>query len=51
MRKKAATLGDESMDKALAVVSVDQKQKWQDLTGEPFVVQFQGFPVVRRPNN
>jgi hypothetical protein len=51
MRKKAATLGKESMDKALAVLSADQKQAWKDLTGEPFDVQFQGFPVFRRPSN
>jgi hypothetical protein len=51
MRKKAATLGKESMDKALAVLSADQKQAWKDMTGEPFEVQFQGFPVFRRPNN
>ena len=51
MRKKEATLGKESLDKALAVLSADQKQAWKDLTGEPFEVQFQGFPVFRRPNN
>jgi len=51
MRKKEATLGKESMDKALAVLSADQKQAWKDVTGEPFEVQFQGFPVFRRPTN
>jgi Spy/CpxP family protein refolding chaperone len=51
MQKKEATLGKESMDKALAVLSADQKQAWKDMTGEPFEVQFQGFPVFRRPNN
>jgi hypothetical protein len=51
MQKKAATLGKESMDKALAVLSADQKQSWKDMTGEPFAVQFQGFPVFRGPNN
>jgi hypothetical protein len=51
MRKKAATLGKESMDKALAVLSADQKREWKDLTGESFGVQFQGFPVFRRPDN
>jgi Spy/CpxP family protein refolding chaperone len=51
MRKKEATLGKESMDKALAVLSADQKQAWKDMTGEPFEVQFQGFPVFRRANN
>ena len=51
MRKKAATLGKEGMDKALAVLSADQKQAWKDMTGEPFEVRFQGFPVFRRPNN
>jgi Spy/CpxP family protein refolding chaperone len=51
MRKKAATLGKESMDKALAVLSADQKQAWKDLTGEPLEVQFQGFPVFRGPDN
>ena len=51
MRKKGATLGKESMDKALAVLSADQKQAWKDMTGEPFEVRFQGFPVFRRPND
>jgi Spy/CpxP family protein refolding chaperone len=51
MQKKEATLDKESMDKALAVLSADQKQAWKDMTGEPFGVQFQGFPVFRRPNN
>jgi hypothetical protein len=51
IRKKEATLGKESMDKALAVLSADQKQAWKDMIGEPFDVQFQGFPVFRRPNN
>ena len=51
MRKKAATLGKEGMDKALAVLSADQTQAWKDMTGEPFEVRFQGFPVFRRPNN
>jgi hypothetical protein len=51
MQKKAATLGKESMDKALAVLSADQKQVWKDMTGEPFDVRFQGFPVFRRPND
>jgi len=51
MRKKEATLGKEGMDKALAVLSADQKQAWTDMTGEPFEVQFQGFPVFRRATN
>jgi hypothetical protein len=51
MQKKEATLGKEGMDKALAVLSADQKQAWKDMTGEPFEVQFQGFPVFRRPTN
>jgi Spy/CpxP family protein refolding chaperone len=51
MQKKEATLGKESMDKALAVLSANQKQAWKDMTGEPFEVKFQGFPVFRRPNN
>jgi hypothetical protein len=50
-QKKGTTLGKESMDKALAVLSADQKQAWQDMTGEPFEVRFQGFPVFRRPND
>lgn len=51
MQKKAATIGKEGMDKALAVLSADQKQAWKDMTGEPFEVRFQGFPVFRRPDN
>ena len=39
------------MDKALAVLSADQKRAWKDMTGEPFEVRFQGFPVFRRPDN
>jgi hypothetical protein len=51
MQKKGAILGKESMDKALAVLSADQKQAWKDMTGEPFKVRLQGFPVFRRPDN
>jgi hypothetical protein len=51
MRKQGATLGKESMEKALAVLSADQKLAWKDMTGEPFEVRFQGFPVFRRPND
>ena len=51
MQKKGTTLGKESMEKALAVLSADQKQAWQDMNGEPFEVRFQGFPVFRRPND
>jgi hypothetical protein len=50
MQKKMETLGKDTMDKALAVLSADQKQAWKDITGEPFDVRFQGFPVFRRPN-
>jgi hypothetical protein len=50
MQKKVETPGKDSMDKALAVLSVDQKRAWNDMTGEPFEVRFQGFPVFRRPN-
>jgi hypothetical protein len=39
------------MDKALAILSVDQKQVWKEMTGEPFDVRFQDFPVFRRPND
>jgi hypothetical protein len=51
MQQKAATIGKEGMDKALAVLSADQKQAWKEMTGEPFEVRFQGFPVFRRPDN
>jgi hypothetical protein len=51
MQKKAETLGKDRMDKALAVLSADQKPVWKDMTGEPFDVRFQGFPVFRRPND
>jgi hypothetical protein len=51
MQKKAATIGKEGMDKALAVLSADQKQAWKDMTGEPFEVRSQGFPVFRRPDH
>jgi hypothetical protein len=54
--QKIATLRKEGMDKALAVLSADQKDAWKDLTGEPFEVRFQGFGGGpggggRRPNN
>jgi hypothetical protein len=49
--QKMATLRKEGMDKALAVLSSDQKDAWKDLTGEPFEVRFQGFGGGRRPNN
>ena len=51
LQKKVETLGKDSMDKALAVLSADQKQVWKEMTGEPFDVRFQGFPVFRRSNN
>jgi hypothetical protein len=51
MQKKAETRGKDSMDKILAVLSADQKQAWKEMTGEPFDVRFQGFPVFRRPSN
>jgi hypothetical protein len=51
LQKKVETLGKDSTDKALAVLSADQKQVWKDMTGEPFDVRFQGFPVFRRPND
>ncbi len=38
------------MDKALAVLSADQKQVWKETTGEAFSARFQDFPVFRRPN-
>jgi Spy/CpxP family protein refolding chaperone len=50
-RRKLAELRKENMDKALAVLTADQKSTWKDLTGEPFEVQFQGGPGGgRRPN-
>jgi hypothetical protein len=51
MPKKMETPGKDGMDKALAVLSADQKQAWKDMTGEPFDVRFRGFPVFRRRND
>jgi hypothetical protein len=50
-QKKRETRGKDSMAKALAVLSADQKQVWKEMTSEPFDVRFQGFPVFRRPND
>jgi membrane protein involved in colicin uptake len=39
--KKSAELRKSSMDKALGVLSDDQKKSWKDLTGEAFEVKFE----------
>lgn len=39
--KKFQALRKETMDKALAVLSDDQKKAWKELTGEPFEVKFE----------
>ena len=38
---KITALRKETQDKALAVLSADQKGAWKDLTGEPFEIQYQ----------
>jgi hypothetical protein len=40
-RKEMATLRKESMDKATALLSADQKMTWKELTGEPFEIRFE----------
>jgi hypothetical protein len=40
--KKIAAIRKEAMDKAKDVLSADQKKDWEDMTGKPFTVQFQG---------
>jgi hypothetical protein len=51
IQKKVEMPGKDSMDEALAVLSAVQKQVWKEMTGEPFDVRFQGFPVFRRSND
>ncbi|MGE3819346.1 MAG: hypothetical protein AB7I30_07920 [Isosphaeraceae bacterium] len=46
MMAKMRELRKEGMDKAVAVLTDEQKATWKDMTGEPFEVQFQ----PRRPN-
>jgi len=43
--EKMTALRKESLEKALGVLTDDQKKSWKDLTGEPFEVRFEG----RRP--
>jgi Spy/CpxP family protein refolding chaperone len=45
--RKIADLRKQSNEKALAVLTDDQKKTWKDMTGEPFEVRFE----FRRPNN
>jgi hypothetical protein len=40
--QKMQELRKDFMDKALNVLTDDQKKAWKDLTGEPFQLQFQG---------
>jgi Spy/CpxP family protein refolding chaperone len=44
--KKMAELRKSSTEKAIAVLTADQRTTWKDLTGEPFEVKFEP-----RPNN
>jgi Spy/CpxP family protein refolding chaperone len=44
--KKMAELRKSSTEKAVAVLTADQRTTWKDLTGEPFEVKFEP-----RPNN
>ena len=40
-REKIAALTKESHEKQLAVLTDEQKKKWNELLGEPFEVKFQ----------
>jgi len=42
LREKGAALRKESMNKAMAVLTDEQKKTWKSLTGEPFELRFQG---------
>jgi Spy/CpxP family protein refolding chaperone len=39
--KKVAELSKQATDKAVAVLTDDQKKSWKELTGEPFEVKFE----------
>jgi hypothetical protein len=41
-QKKMATLRKATVEKVSAVLTVDQKQTWKGMIGQPFEVQFQG---------
>jgi len=41
-RAKIAEMRKASMDKAVGVLSDDQKKAWKDMTGAPFEVKFEG---------
>jgi Spy/CpxP family protein refolding chaperone len=47
MRKKMAALNKETMEKATAVLTDDQKKAWKDLVGAPFEIKFE--PPQGRP--
>jgi hypothetical protein len=46
--KQVAALRKEAMDKAKRVLNAEQKKAWEDMTGKPFQVQFQGRGGVGR---
>jgi len=48
--KKLQELRKDTMDKASAVLTADQKKAWKDMTGEAYEVKFEGGPGAgRRP--
>lgn len=46
--RKMADMRKQASEKAMAILTDDQKKTWKDMTGEPFEVRFE---MRRRPNN
>jgi len=42
-QKKVAALRKESSEKAIGVLTAEQKKKWEELTGKPFEIKMEGF--------
>ncbi len=47
--KKVRTLRKETLDKALAVLTPEQKKTWTEMTGAPYEFKFEPRPGGRRP--
>ena len=51
LAKKMTALRTESQEKAMAVLTDEQKAAWKEATGEPFQVRFEGRGPRNRDNN
>ncbi len=49
LREKRAGIAKEGMNKALAVLTDEQKKKWEEMTGKPFELDMRTFGPGTRP--